>query len=166
MRVSVNDLPVRVRRKISIDSVTGCWKWTGYIKSNGYGTVGIGTREQGKDHAHRFVYSRLVASIPEGLEIDHLCRNRSCVNPTHMRLVSHAENMRVARNWNREKTHCKHGHEFTEDNTGITAQGFRFCKACRRARSAKYRKDPRVREYQRRYQREWRRRQRAAGVAS
>lgn len=80
----------------------------------------------------------MIAEIPNGLELDHLCRNRACVNPYHLDPVSHAENMRrgVAGLKQREKTHCPVGHEYTAENTYIHPQnGSRNCKACQRERT-------------------------------
>ncbi|MGO3650436.1 HNH endonuclease signature motif containing protein [Agrococcus casei] len=84
--------------------------------------------------AHRFAYADSRGAIPEGLEIDHLCRNRSCVNPKHLEAVSKRENL--ARGYavpaiNARKTHCKRGHEFTAENTYRWGSS-RICRACKR----------------------------------
>lgn len=69
----------------------GCWLWTGPLYSNGYGEFNFDGRNR---RAHRFAYDRLVGPIPDGLELDHLCRVRRCVNPAHLEPVTHEENVR------------------------------------------------------------------------
>lgn len=77
--------------KISKDAKTECWLWNGSIKSNGYGALSYAGQ---KWHAHRFFYVQLIGPIPAGLHIDHLCRNRACVNPAHLEPVTQAVNNR------------------------------------------------------------------------
>ena len=127
----------RLEDKILIDD--GCWEWDGAKYGTGYGVV---SWQKKNTHAHRVVYELLVGPIPEGLELDHLCRNRGCVRPDHLEPVTHAENVRrapfTAAHFQREKTHCPHGHEYTEENIYRTKRGGRACKACwTRVREAK-----------------------------
>lgn len=84
--------------------------------------------------AHRFAYELEVGPIPDGLQIDHLCRNRACVRPSHLEPVTQFENWRRGEApsvTNALKTHCKRGHEFTRENTFVGREGGRFCNACR-----------------------------------
>lgn len=79
-----------------VDRSGDCWRWTGALARGGYGFAVVGSRDdpQRYRNAHRFAYELSVGPIPEGLELDHLCRNRRCVNPAHLEPVTHSENMR------------------------------------------------------------------------
>lgn len=107
-----------------------CWIWTGKLSTAGYARAPGGRRGY-HIQASRLMYEALVGPIPEDLELDHLCRVRSCVNPDHLEPVTHAENVRRGdggRVW-REKTHCPSGHPYDEQNTKWY-QGRRYCRAC------------------------------------
>lgn len=110
-----------------IEKTDGCWNWVGVLRPDGYGLLG-GRR------AHRLSYELHVGPIPDGLVIDHLCRNRGCVNPAHLEAVEHRTNtMRgtspvVAR---AAQTHCVHGHELSGDNLYLhPKRGTRNCRTC------------------------------------
>ena len=109
-----------------VDKSGDCWIWQGAPNGSGYGTF----RKIG---AHRWAYENLRGPIPQGLHIDHLCRNRLCVNPNHMDLVTQAENLYrsplTIATINGTKTHCKYGHPFDAANTGLSRYG-RYCKEC------------------------------------
>lgn len=114
-----------------------CWEWTGPLSTYGYGDFRpIRNRHVG---AHRYAYEALVGPIPDGLELDHLCRNRACVNPDHLEPVTHAENLRRApygaADFQRRKTHCPQGHPYSGDNL-LVYSGRRNCRTCLNARSA------------------------------
>lgn len=100
----------------------GCWRWAGYHRADGYINFSVGSK---KFKAHRIAYELFVDEIPEGLEIDHICRNRGCVNPDHLRAVTHKENMREVDN--RASNHDDKDHDFTPY---FWKQG-RVCRVCR-----------------------------------
>ena len=115
-----------------VDRGDGCWAWLGTPTEKGYGRLDVDGRFW---MAHRYSYTLLVGPIPDGLQIDHLCRNRLCVNPAHLEPVTQREN--IVRGispaaMNASKTHCKRGHEFTPENTGVDASGGRYCRTCKR----------------------------------
>lgn len=115
----------------------GCWEWKGAHNELGYSLFYLDHR---RVRAHRVAYELTVAPIPEGLELDHLCRNRGCVRPDHLEPVTHAENMRrseSASGWNAAKTHCANGHPFSPDNTTVR-DGKRECRECRKAANRRH----------------------------
>ena len=109
----------------------GCWVFTG-AKSRGYGVVRI-SRAAGNKVTHRVVYETLVGDVPEGLDLDHLCRNRACCNPSHLEPVTRSENLRRSPLVGKRrvvKTHCPQGHPYDESNTYVTPSGGRMCRTC------------------------------------
>jgi hypothetical protein len=126
-------LPPRFWDKVEPDPSSGCWRWTACTNAKGYGSFGVATRQTAL--AHRVAYEATVGPIPSGRECDHICRVRCCVNPSHIEPVTHAENVRRGRGGeiHGSKTHCKHGHEFSEGNTYWRPSGGRTCKECDRA---------------------------------
>lgn len=126
----MSDLRARVESKIAI-AESGCWEWTGGLGSAGYGRITFGGK---RDGAHRVSYELYVGPIPAGLEIDHLCRNRKCVNPDHLEPVTRRVNLLRGETIAAKhaiKTHCMRGHLFDATNTIRTERG-RQCKACTR----------------------------------
>ena len=110
-----------------------CWELPGRKPNNGgYVTVML---DGNKTSFHRKMYELLVGPIPEGLDIDHLCRNRACGNPAHLEAVTRSVNL--MRGVNRARTQCIHGHEYTDKNTYI----FRGSRLCRKCRAANARRD-------------------------
>jgi hypothetical protein len=137
------DAEERFWRRVKRGTPSECWEWLGAKLHRGHGifhyTLIPGQHQQ--TTAHRFAYERLVGAIPEGLQLDHLCRNPGCVNPAHLEPVTGREN--VLRGVgptaiNARKTHCIHGHEFTPENTYRSKKGGRECRACLSIRQAAY----------------------------
>lgn len=104
-----------------------CWLWAGAKTNDGYGRVRIENRNL---LPHRVSYEWAMGPIPDGLEVDHLCRNKACVNPAHLEPVTRHENQRRRA---AVITHCPAGHEYDSRNTYVSPSGHRFCRACNRA---------------------------------
>lgn len=111
-----------------IKKANGCWAWKAYCDSQGYGRFFYNGKPQG---AHRLAYIDTRGHVPDGLTLDHLCRNRACVNPAHLEIVPRGENVlrgvgASARNM--DKTTCPRGHMYD----GMKKNGNRFCRTCTR----------------------------------
>lgn len=91
----------RVLDRLAEDSETGCWVWSGAVGTHGYGVIGLGARHQGTGLTHRVAYEAFVGAVPDGLHLDHLCRNKLCANPWHLDPVPQAVNN--SRQWNARK---------------------------------------------------------------
>ena len=123
------------------DDGSGCLIWTGCHGGQGYGWL----RVDGRAHpAHRLAYEHFIGPIPEGLTIDHLCRNRLCVNWQHLEAVTRGENVLRGIGFaaiNKAKTHCPAGHEYTPENTfRDKGTGWRKCRTCGNIRSREARR--------------------------
>jgi len=112
-----------------------CWLWTGAISETGYGVLTVRYKRK---YAHRIAYEYEFGEIPDGLVIDHLCSVRNCVNPAHLEATTQGDNLRrsdaTLPSVNSRKTHCPHGHQYTDANTyysrGKSGGQTRKCKAC------------------------------------
>lgn len=114
-----------------------CWPFLGALASTGYGYVRWEGKQKG---AHVVSFLLSVREIPPGHVLDHLCRNRWCVNPRHLEVVTHRVNVLRGLGlaaMNARKDRCKNGHPFTGENTYVTARG-RHCRRCRRATVLRY----------------------------
>jgi hypothetical protein len=130
-------LEERFWSKVDLDGATAdddCYNWTGALDRQGYGQFWLGDRS---GLAHRVAYELARGPIPDGLTLDHLCRNRKCVRPDHLEPVTIKENTLRGTSpsaLHAVKTHCHRGHEFTPENTFLKANGKgRECRECRRA---------------------------------
>lgn len=128
---SIRTAPIRFAAKYVVSDTlfhngTACWIWTAVKTKDGYGRF----RCNGKIVAHRFSYELHHGPVPEGLELDHLCRNHSCVNPAHLEPVTHKVNMQRGIGYWIRKTHCPEGHPYSGGNLYVTKDGYRKCRTC------------------------------------
>lgn len=133
----ISSLHEELQDKVMPEPMSGCWIWIGSIDGNGYGQIQTRNRRYPRA-AHRYTYQTLMGEIPHGLQIDHLCRNRQCVNPAHLEPVTFLENVRRgdAGKYQSRRTHCPHGHEYSGDNLviskGKNGRTHRQCYECMR----------------------------------
>jgi hypothetical protein len=115
----MSPLVTRLWSKVRTDEATGCWEWMGCKNPKGYGRIQPGGRGHAPRPAHRVAYELSGKTIPPGLQLDHLCRNPSCVNPAHLEAVTHRENqLRGNSAWARvmRTGQCLRGHPRIKEN--------------------------------------------------
>jgi hypothetical protein len=131
-KLPINEI---IKTKVKKDK-NGCWNWTGNGTNSGYGQIGVGNCGTKRAMAHRFFFEKMVGKIDDGMQIDHLCRNRRCVNPKHLRQCTVRENVLSGNGFsaqNARKTHCVNNHELSGSNIMIIKTGVgnqRRCKKC------------------------------------
>ena len=126
--MGTNDAEWAARFLSKVRTGPGCWEWTAYKNPSGYGRA-VGPNGD-KQYVHRLSYELFVGPIPEGLTIDHLCRNRGCCNPEHLEAVTRSEN--IKRGGKSLQTHCIHGHSLHDAYTDKRSDGSvsRKCRVC------------------------------------
>lgn len=133
----------RFEAKVERVAESGCWIWLASLNALGYARFRMDGRNGSQEHAHRPAYEHWRGRIAEGLELDHLCRVRCCVNPWHLEPVTGHENLLrspfTQASINRAKTHCPSGHAYADTAVSYASMpGARVCAECARARALKY----------------------------
>ncbi len=129
-------------RRYQVNATTGCWEWKRGLNHGGYGSYTIDGKTR---NAHRVSYEMFRGEIPPGLDLDHLCRNRRCVNPDHLEAVTRSVNLKRGKSGHHvrarqlAKTECPKGHPYNDVNTYTDPRGHRMCKPCARQATRNWR---------------------------
>lgn len=138
-----NTLSERIASKFRIDA-KGCWRWTGYVAPSGYARQTWTMPGDGKKRshsAHRLSYMMFKGDLIDGMEIDHLCRVRDCINPAHLEQVTRRVNTlrsNAPSAKNAVKTRCPKGHPYSGKNLYTGPNGARYCRICTRENARRY----------------------------
>lgn len=147
MKTGPKPKPIEERFWAKVEKrANGCWEWTANKNNQGYGLIRTGSLSDGSrrmELAHRVSLKISGIHIPDGYDVDHLCKNTICVNPSHLEPVTTEENLRrgnilLYHEKRKTFTHCRYGHEYA-GNTFIGKDGYRRCRECARIKSKRHR---------------------------
>lgn len=133
------NLEERFWSKVDCGTDDECWEWKSYKNKDGYGVFRLNDQVE---NAHRVSYRFECREILDGMDIHHKCQNRVCCNPHHLIQMPRGEHISISKRGvpiNHKKTHCKQGHEFTEENTVVGSKGGRKCRYCVKEYNREYR---------------------------
>ena len=129
--INMKEHPLLLHPKVVREN--DCYLWP-TIRKDGYSNI---IRNGKKQYVHRYIYEQCIGPIPKDKEIHHVCNRRNCLNPNHLVVVTHRENLMAGNSFsaiNAKKTHCPAGHLYNEENTRVDKRNYRYCKQCRRER--------------------------------
>lgn len=133
LELTIRDLERLWSKVIIGPKENDCWGWSDVLSKAGYAYLGIGGRKGKKFLVHRMLYEIVIRPIPEGMDLDHLCRNRFCVRPDHQEPATRRVNLMRGQTLaakHAAATHCPQGHPYDLFNTRIAPGGGRVCKIC------------------------------------